>query len=66
MTKIFEDIKTLKDINMDLHIILKELAELESGENADYSNVIQELSWNRMILNNRLKSLREKNYKPNG
>lgn len=61
---VFEDIETLQDINQDLYLILKELAEIESGENADYSGVIQELSWNRMVLNNRLYSLREKNYKP--
>ena len=54
------EIKKLLDINQDIYLTLKDLEKMEDGENVDYSNVIEELSWNRMVLKNRCMDLREK------
>ena len=53
-----EDIQTLKNIIKDIVITTIELETLEKGKNTDYTGVIDELKWNHMILENRVKTLK--------
>ena len=54
------DIKIIQEEINNIYFILKELEPLETGEEADYSGIIQEITWNRVMLNNRLTTLKEK------
>ena len=49
-----------KELN-EMYFIVKELEKLEDNKNADYSGVIEELTWNRCILKDQLFKLRERN-----
>ena len=53
-----EEIKAIKKIVKDMVITVMELEDYETGEDTDYSGVIDELRWNQMILENRLKTLK--------
>lgn len=55
-----KDIKELLFISIEIISKLNELGKIETGENADYTDVISELKWNLMVLNNRLNDLRTK------
>jgi len=55
----FEDIKTISEDIKEIYMILIELEQLETGENADYSDVMTDISYSKMILRNRLIQLRE-------
>lgn len=57
----FEDIKTISEDIKEIYMILIELERLETGENADYSDVMTDISYSKMILRNRLIQLREAN-----
>lgn len=43
---------------IDLVCISKQLVELDDGSNADFSEVLSDLKWNRMTLHNRLMSVK--------
>lgn len=54
-----EQLQTLKKEVNEMRNIIIDLGELENGENADYTGVIEEITWNKVMLNNRLIQLRE-------
>lgn len=54
-----EDIERILEDTKDIYLILKELAGLETGENADYGDVITDIAWCKMTLRNRLIQLKE-------
>ena len=58
---VFEDIKTIKNVVTDIVLAVIQLEVLEKGVDADYSGVINELKWNRMVLEERVKQLKRKN-----
>ena len=53
-----EELKEIKDIVNDLLCLTIHLEDYETGCGVDYSDVITDLKWNRMTLENRLKSLK--------
>ena len=54
-----EEIKEIKDIVNDLLCLTIRLEDYETGCGVDYSDVITDLKWNKMTLENRLRSLKE-------
>jgi len=54
-----EDLKEILGVCIDLICIARQLADIENGCGADYEDVITDLKWNRMVLQNRLNSLKE-------
>ena len=52
------DIKDLIFICVDVLSSLNELTKIETGENADYTDVRTDLKWIRMVLNNRISDLK--------
>ena len=54
-----KEIKEILKVCVDLVSISNELGKLEDGCGVDYSDVITDLKWNRMTLENRLRSLKE-------
>ena len=54
-----DEILEMLKVSVDLVCILKQLSELDDGCGADFSEVLTDLKWNRMTLNNRLMSLKE-------
>ena len=52
-----EELKEIKDIVNDLLCLTICLEDYENGCGVDYSDVITDLKWTRMTLENRLKSL---------
>ena len=55
-----EPIKQLKHYNNRLTTILNELEVLEDYENVDYSDVISEIAWNLLMLENRREQLQRR------
>ena len=53
-----DEILEMLNVSIDLVCILKQLSELDTGCGADFSEVLTDLKWNRMTLNNRLMSLK--------
>ena len=53
-----DEILEMLKVSVDLVCILKQLSELDDGCGADFSEVLTDLKWNRMTLNNRLMSLK--------
>ena len=54
-----EEVKEIKDIVNDLLCLTIRLEDYETGCGVDYSDVITDLKWNKMTLENRLRSLKE-------
>ena len=53
----------IKEIRQECQLIneaLDELTVLETFEGADYSDVVTDVRWNRVMLENRVKSLKMK------
>lgn len=55
-----EDIKRLLEDTSEIRLILSELKDLETGEGADYSGIVTEISWNKLMLRNRLNQLKRR------
>ena len=53
-----EEIREILKVCIDLITIANELSKIENGCGVDYSDVITDLKWNRMTLENRLKTLK--------
>ncbi len=53
-----EEVKEILKVCVDLVSIANELSKLEDGCGVDYYEVITDLKWTRMRLENRLKSLK--------
>ena len=53
-----EEVKEVLMVCVDLVSISNELGKLEDGCGVDYSDVITDLKWNRMTLENRLRTLK--------
>ena len=53
-----DEILEMLNVSIDLVCILKQLSELDDGCGADFIEVLTDLKWNRMTLNNRLMSLK--------
>ena len=51
-------IKVLQHECNEMMSVLRELAVLEDYCDADYSDVVTDVKWNRVMLENRLKNLR--------
>lgn len=56
--KMNEEVKEVLKVCVDLVSISNELGKLEDGCGVDYSDVITDLKWNRMTLENRLRTLK--------
>lgn len=53
-----EDIKTLLGETSEIRLILTELKDYETGEGVDYSGIVTEFKWNKLMLRNRLNQLK--------
>ena len=53
-----EDIRTLLGETSEIRLILTELKDYETGEGADYSSIVTEFKWNKLMLRNRLNQLK--------
>ena len=53
-----EEVKEVLKVCVDLVSISNELGKLEDGCGVDYSDVITDLKWNKMTLENRLRTLK--------
>ena len=53
-----KEIQEILKICVDLVSISNELSKVEDGCGVDYSDVITDLKWSKMTLENRLKSLK--------
>ena len=58
MVKLNSDIKELIFVSVKIISALNTLAEIETGENVDYSDVRTDLKWSLMVLNNRINDLK--------
>lgn len=54
-----KEIQEILKICVGLISVANELSKVENGCGVDYSDVITDLKWNRMTLENRLRSLKE-------
>ncbi|WP_406533396.1 hypothetical protein [Methanobrevibacter sp.] len=54
-----DDLKEILKVCVDLVCISRQLCELDDGCGADFSEVVTDLKWNRMTLQNRLTSLKK-------
>lgn len=52
------DVEKLIKIHQEIALVLDELKIHETGINKDYSDVITDLHWNKVMLENRLKKLK--------
>ena len=57
--KMNEEVQEILKVCVDLVSIANELCKLEDGCGVDYSDVITDLKWNRMVLENRLRGLKK-------
>ena len=55
-----EPINIIKNELLDILVTVKQLEELETYEDADYSDVISDFRWNHKMLRNRLCNLQER------
>ena len=53
-------IKELKLLNSRLTTVLNELEVLEDYENADYSDIVTDIRWNVVMLENRRETLQRR------
>lgn len=53
-------IEELKRYNARLTTVINELEVLEDGEGADYSDVLTDIHWNVLMLENRRESLQRR------
>ena len=53
-----DEIREILKVCIDLITVANELSKVENGCGVDYSDVITDLKWNRMTLENRLKTLK--------
>ena len=53
-----DDVEKLIKIHQEIALVLDELKIHETGINKDYSDVITDLHWNKVMLENRLKKLK--------
>ncbi len=53
-------ISELKKYNARLTTVINELETLEDGEGADYTDVITDIRWNVLMLENRRESLQRR------
>ena len=53
-------IKELKLLNSRLTTVLNELEVLEDYENADYSDIVTDIQWNVVMLENRRERLQKR------
>ena len=56
-------IEELKRYNARLTTVINELEVLEDGVNADYSDVVTDLHWNVVMLENRRESLQKRGHR---
>ena len=54
-----EEVQEILKVCVDLVSIANELCKLEDGCGVDYSDVITDLKWTRMTLENRLRGLKK-------
>ena len=54
-----DEILEIMNVCIDLVCVAKQLVECDDGCGADFSDVLTDLKWSRMTLNNRLMSLKE-------
>ena len=52
-----DEILEMFNVSVELVCILKKLSEIDDGCGADFSEVLTDLKWSKMTLNNRLNSL---------
>ena len=57
--KMNEEVQEILKVCVDLVSIANELSKVEDGCGVDYSDVITDLKWNRMVLENRLRGLKK-------
>ena len=55
-----DDLKTINQDIKEIYLILIELESLETGENADYSDIVTDISYSKMLLKDRLTDLKRK------
>ena len=55
-----EEVKEILKTCVGLISVANELGQVETGCGVDYSDVITDLKWNKMTLENRLKVLKER------
>ena len=51
------EVKVLQNEVSEMAVTLRELAELEDGFGADYSEVITDIKWSHQMLKHRLQTL---------
>ena len=54
------EVKVLQNEVSEMAVTLRELAELEDGFGADYSEVITDIKWSHQMLKHRLLSLQKR------
>ena len=54
-----DEILEMLRVSIDLVCILKQLSECDDGCGADFEDVLTDLKWSRMTLNNRLLSIKK-------
>ena len=54
-----EEVKEILKICVGLISVANELGQVENGCGVDYSDVITDLKWSKMTLENRLRTLKE-------
>ena len=54
-----DDVLEIMDVCIDLVCITKQLCEMDDGCGADFSEVLTDLKWSKMTLNNRLLSIKK-------
>ena len=55
-----DDLKTINQDIKEIYLILIQLESLETGENADYEDIVTDISYCKMLLKNRLINLKNK------
>lgn len=55
-----DDLKTINQDIKEIYLILIELESLETGENADYTDISTDIGYCKMLLKDRLISLKRK------
>ena len=53
-----DEILEMLNVSIDLTCILKQLCEMDDGCGADFTEVLTDLKWSKMTLENRLKSIK--------
>ena len=53
-----DDVLEILNVAIDLTCIAKQLSEIDDGCGADFSEVLTDIKWLKMTLNNRLQSLK--------